>query len=72
MGIASLEAGQKEEVELVVFWGSLLSGLLDEGNKLVLAHIGGAATKEVLFLKEERLFHCKSPAFIISTSTHTN
>ena len=48
MGISSLEAGQQEEVELVIFGGSLLSGLLDESGELVLAHIRGVATQEVL------------------------
>jgi hypothetical protein len=49
--ISGLEAGQQEEVELVVFRAPLDGGLLDEVGELGLRDVRGVPAQEVLHLK---------------------
>ena len=42
------EALEEEEVELPVLGGALLHGLLDEGEEVLLGHVGGGAAEDVL------------------------
>ena len=55
MSISSLEAGEQEEVELVVFRGSLDGGLLDEVAELGLADVRRVASQVVLHFKCKKI-----------------
>ena len=56
VSISSLEAGEQEEVELVVFRASLDGGLLDEVAELGLADVRRVASQIVLHFKCKKIY----------------